>query len=182
MNNTVFQFDDVERVRYLLEGSCDEFGNWLQTDCIELGRSGDPVDVATTDRASGSGCSPASVTTLGDGRWYGFVDGAETDHLSFDLACWFTGSAAVDAAREDGAESPPPNDYHIRNDSDLLRIVDVAPTAEVVWLPNTGDPSSAETVVYRTWRAEREGRAHNPGVWLVIEGGQVVLIEEQYVP
>jgi hypothetical protein len=182
LNNTVFQFDEVERVRYLLEGSCDDFGNWLQTECIELDRSGGPVEVPTSERASGSGCTPANPETLDDGRWYGFVDVAEADHLSFDLACWFTGEAAVDAAREDGAESPPPNDYHIRNDSDQLRTLPVVPEAEVVWLPNSGDPSSAEPVPYQTWLEGRAERAYDPGVWLVIEGGNVVFIEEQYVP
>ncbi len=34
LNATAFQFDEVERVTYEFEGSCDEFFNWLQRDCV----------------------------------------------------------------------------------------------------------------------------------------------------
>lgn len=33
LNNTAFQFPDVERVTYSIEGSCDAFFNWMQTEC-----------------------------------------------------------------------------------------------------------------------------------------------------
>ncbi len=39
LNSTAFQFAAVDRVRYELEGSCDDFGEWLQTDCIEVDRA-----------------------------------------------------------------------------------------------------------------------------------------------
>ena len=35
LNSTVFQFPAVERVRYEFEGSCIEFGEWLQGSCTE---------------------------------------------------------------------------------------------------------------------------------------------------
>ncbi|MDH3296281.1 MAG: hypothetical protein OER95_18330, partial [Acidimicrobiia bacterium] len=104
------------------------------------------------------------------------------DELSFDLACWFTGDAATVAAAEDGEESPPPNDFHIRNDSDRLRTLAVDPGAAVDWLPNPGDPASVETVPYDVWLAEQPGRPVTPGVWLNVEDGRVISIEEQYVP
>ena len=37
---TAFQFDDVERVRYEIEGSCDTFAGWLQRECMEYTRNG----------------------------------------------------------------------------------------------------------------------------------------------
>jgi|GEM_PF-4187597 len=40
LNTTAFQFDEVERVRYLIEGSCDAFSNWLQRECMEYTRTG----------------------------------------------------------------------------------------------------------------------------------------------
>jgi hypothetical protein len=44
LNATAFQFDEVERVRYLIEGSCDAFSNWLQRECMEYTRTGaDPA-------------------------------------------------------------------------------------------------------------------------------------------
>jgi len=35
LDATAFQFDDVDTVRYELEGSCQDFGAFLQSDCIE---------------------------------------------------------------------------------------------------------------------------------------------------
>lgn len=33
LNHTVFQFDTVGSVEYRMDGSCDRFWNWLQSDC-----------------------------------------------------------------------------------------------------------------------------------------------------
>ncbi|MDH3679954.1 MAG: GerMN domain-containing protein, partial [Acidimicrobiia bacterium] len=182
LNNTAFQFSDVDRVRYRIEGSCDDFANWLQRDCFDADRSGQQLDVPTNERASGSGCTPTSSDSLPDGLWFGFIEDPQTDQVSFDLACWFTGAAAAAAAAEDGEESPPPNDFHIRNESDRLRTLAVDPSAEVAWLPNPGDPESLEVVTYHAWLAEQPGRPVAPGVWLNVEDGRVISIEEQYVP
>ena len=43
LNTTAFQFEEVERVRYLIEGSCDAFFNWLQRECMEYSRTGAEV-------------------------------------------------------------------------------------------------------------------------------------------
>ncbi len=187
LNTTAFQFAEVERTRYLIEGSCDVFANWLQRECFETDRDGtevvgDELAEAIAEQADGSGCTPASADGLPDGRWFGFVDDAGSDDVAFDLACWFSGDAAVIAAAEDGEESPPPNDYHIRNDNNRLRTLAVAPSADVSWLPIPGDPNSTEVVGYATWLAEKSGREFDPGVWLEIDDGRIVSIEEQYVP
>ncbi len=182
LNATAFQFSDVDRTRYRIEGSCDDFANWLQRECFDTDRSGRQLDVPTNERASGSGCTPSTGDTLPDGRWFGFITEPETGQVVFDLACWFTGTAAVAAAAEDGEESPPPNDFHIRNASDRLRTVVVGPSTQVVWLPNPGDPASAETVTYPDWLAQQPGRDYKPGVWLDVGNGQITAIEEQYVP
>lgn len=140
----------------------------------------------TADLADGAGCSPPPGDDLPDGRWFGFVEDAEggtvLDNVAFDLACWFTGEAAVVAAAEDGEESPPPNDFHIRNANETLRRLPVDPAAVVNWLPQPGDPATAETVAWLDWLAARADRAFLPGVWLDIEQGVIVAIEEQYVP
>jgi hypothetical protein len=183
LNSTAFQFAPVERTRYLIDGSCNEFGNWLQRECFDTDRSGRQLDVTTEEQASGSGCTPASTDTLPAGRWFGFVEDAQAEQLSFDLACWFSGTAAAAAAAEDGEESPPPNDYHIRNENDRLRIHPVDSGTEVEWLPNPGDLASAEVVTYEAWLAGRTTRSFNPGVWLTVtDDSHVMRIEEQYVP
>jgi len=38
LNGTAFQFTEVERVSYQIDGDCDTFFNWLQRDCQEYSR------------------------------------------------------------------------------------------------------------------------------------------------
>ncbi|MGB5757461.1 MAG: GerMN domain-containing protein, partial [Acidimicrobiales bacterium] len=57
LDATAFQFPSVQRVRYQMEGSCDGFANWLQRECFDTDRSGRQLEVATVERASGSGCT-----------------------------------------------------------------------------------------------------------------------------
>lgn len=139
-----------------------------------------PTD--TNDLASGSGCKPGSEDSLPDGEWYGYLADVSSPEVEFDLACWFTGEAAVAAASEDGAESPPPNDYYVRNQSEALRSLAVEGSAEVEYLANGGDPNTVTTTSYEEWHVEWEIDGFSPGYWLTIEDGQVTRIVQQYVP
>ncbi len=182
LNATAFQFSEVERVRYSIFGSCNTFYNWLQGECQDQTRTGSvSVDLDTNNEASGSGCTPG-VADLPDGDWFGYVILAETDAVEFDLACWFTGVPAANAAAEDGFESPPPNDYYIRNVSDDLRTIPIGDAGVVaLQLSPTGGPDLA-TVPYVEWVAGWASRDYQPGVWLEISGGVLVEITEQYQP
>jgi hypothetical protein len=133
--------------------------------------------------ADGSGCTPGG-DELGNGIWFGYISEARDTEIDFDLACWFTGDAAAMAAAEDGEESPPPNDYYVRNVNPHLRTIPVAASAEVSWLPNPGDPTTQERLSYADWMTASEGRdaAMAPGVWVTIENGAATVIEEQFVP
>ncbi len=183
LNGTAFQFTQIDRTRYLIDGSCNDFANWLQRECFETDRSGRQLEVNTNERASGAGCTPPTADTLPPGRWFGFITDAQPEQLTFDLACWFDGAAAAAAAAEDGEESPPPNDYHIRNESDRLRVHVVESNVDVVWLPDPGDPASSTTTTYEAWLVDRRSRAFDPGVWITTtDDSHVVRIEEQYVP
>lgn len=137
----------------------------------------------TNTLAARSGCTPGT-DELGDGEWFGFVDAASATTIEFDLACWFAGDAAVLAAAEDGEESPPPNDYHVRNVNPRLRTLSVAPDVLVSWLPIVGDPSTQETVEYGEWLSGRDARGPElqPGVWITMASGEAVSVSEQYVP
>ncbi len=86
------------------------------------------------------------------------------------------------AAAEDGEESPPPNDYYVRNVNPTIRSVAVADDAIVIWLPNPGDPTTEQRIPYADWTIGRDARDYQPGVWLTIEDGTAVEIREQYVP
>jgi hypothetical protein len=136
----------------------------------------------TNSLADGSGCTPGTTTGLPDGEWFGYIQSASTGSVGFDLACWFTGAPAAQAAAEDGEESPPPNDYYVRNVNTTVRILTVAVDAGVTWMSNPSDPSTEEMVPFADWLAGRAGRSFQPGVWLTIESGAVDYIREQYTP
>ncbi len=181
LNATAFEFDEVERVRYTIFGSCNNFYNWLQGECQDQTRTGPvAVDLNVMDEASGSGCTPGSET-LPDSEWFGYVDGINSTNIVFDLACWFSGTSAAEAAAEDGQESPPPNDYYIRNISTETRTVPVSAAVEISALVDLGGPD-LESVSFTDWSQAWDGRAHEPGVWITIDGGAIVDITEQYVP
>jgi len=133
------------------------------------------------DGAEGSGCTPGPGA-LPDGEWFGFVVASDDAELEFDLACWFTGDAAVEAAAEDGEESPPPNDYYVRNVNETLRTVSVAADTDVTWYPEVGDPASETTLSYPEWDSQRDQRGLDLGVWLEVDDGAIVEIREQWVP
>ncbi|MDH3540530.1 MAG: GerMN domain-containing protein [Acidimicrobiia bacterium] len=181
LTSTALQFEEVARARFSINGNCSVFFNWLQRECMELTRDGAIPAGSTEDLASRSGCTPGTGE-LPDGEWFGFVNDVTEDAVIFDLACWFTGTAAEQAAAEDGEESPPPNDYYVRNVNATLRTVPVAAGAEVNWLPDTGDPTTATTVDFMTWLAQRDSRLFQPGIWLTVADGSVTFVEEQFVP
>lgn len=141
-----------------------------------------PTTTAQPSGPSGSGCTPGETIALPEGEWYGSVVSASASAIEFDLACWFTGEAAVDAAAEDGAESPPPNDYYVRNDNALIRSLPVSPDTEVTWYPVGGDPTSEEVATFQDWVEGAAARGYFLAVWLEVIDGEVIRIREQWVP
>lgn len=139
-----------------------------------------PTD--SNDLASRSGCKPGTEETLPDGEWYGYIVDLNASEVEFDLACWFSGDAAVTAASEDGAESPPPNDYYVRNENETVRVLAVGSSAEVEYLVNGGDPNTVTTSAYQDWYVEWEVSDFVPGYWLTIQDGEIIRIAQQYVP
>ncbi len=132
------------------------------------------------DGPSGSGCTPGDAVSLPEGEWYGVVVSASPSSIEFDLACWFTGDAAIAAAAEDGAE-PPPNVSYVRNDNSQVRSLPVSAETEVIWYP-TGDPASEATATFAEWVEGTTSRGLLFGVWLDVIDGEVFRIREQWVP
>lgn len=141
-----------------------------------------PSTTIAEDGPSGSGCTPGDGASLPEGEWFGFVEATSATGIEFDLACWFTGQAAIEASAEDGEESPPPNDYYIRNENTLTRSLPVSPEVPVVWYPEGGDPTSESMVDFETWAEAVVGRGFMFGVWLDVIDGEVHEIREQWVP
>jgi len=132
------------------------------------------------DLAEGSGCKPGSGP-MPEGEWFGLVTSRSDASLEFDLACWFTGDAAIQASAEDGEESPPPNDYYVRNSNPATREVAVGEGVEVVFFPD-GDPTNETVVDYDAWAGLVAARGYELGVWLMVEDGAITEIREQWVP
>ncbi|WP_131103355.1 hypothetical protein [Ornithinimicrobium sufpigmenti] len=145
---------------------------------------GDPADPPADGLAvpEGSGCTPGEGP-LPDGQWYGEVDGADTAGVQLDLQCFFLGEEADRAALEDGEVMVPvPNGYYVRNTDPAVRTFDVAAGTQVLHYP-TGDPATARVLGYAEWAGlVRDGQVLLLGVWLTVDDGAVVAVEEQWTP
>lgn len=135
-----------------------------------LGNPGDP---------NGSGCSPPG-DTLPDGIWFGYAEGVAGGIITFDLACYFTGAAAI-AASAAGDCDTEFGAYCVRNNNPKVFSVPIAATAEVFYLEaGTWDlapvlPSAwPVSPSYLTCPGER------CGVWLYVNGGAATGIVEMF--
>lgn len=137
-------------------------------------------DTTAADGAGGSGCHPGSDTTLPDGVWFGNVTAHTDNQISFDLACWFTGEAAVQAAAEDGEESPPPNGYYVRNNNEATRELTVSPGATTHFYPD-GNPNPVDGD-FEQWVEVLDERGPYFGVWVQMRDDQAVSMDEQWTP
>lgn len=139
--------------------------------------------------------SPSETPVLEDGRHFGYIRTVDTGtaphSLEFDLAQWFTGEEANEAAREDGAIGPEetvPNDYYIRNVNTRLRTLPFEDDVELAVIDWNNCCELREGEL-EPFAAAFEG--HQPAgsyrgsfspYWLTVAGGEVVKIEEQYLP
>jgi hypothetical protein len=144
---------------------------------------------ATTTAPASTAGAPATTepATLADGRhpvYLKTVDPAQQT-ITFDLIQFFTGEAATKEAASDGEESPPPNDYYIRNVNPRLRTLPVrsgAPiTVNVLAAGSTGNATKDVSVTL----AELAGYFPNSGTapfWITVDQGQVTRIAQQFLP
>jgi hypothetical protein len=144
---------------------------------------------ATTAAPPSSAAAPATSepVELADGRHPVYVKTVDPDRptITFDLIQFFTGEAATKAAAEDGEESPPPNDYYIRNVNSRLRTLPVASdapiTVNVLAAQSTGNSAKDVSVTLD----ELAGYFPNSGTapfWITVEQGQVTKIAQQFLP
>ena len=154
-----------------------------------------------SDQTNGAGGTPATTipaTTAGapttsepvvlaDGRHPVYIKTVDPDQqtITFDLIQFFTGDAATKSAAEDGEESPPPNDYYIRNVNPRLRTLPVragAPiTVNVLAAGSTGNATKDVSVTL----AELASYFPNSGTapfWLTVDQGQVTKAAQQFLP
>jgi hypothetical protein len=109
--------------------------------------------------------------------------------VTFDLAYFYTGDAAIQAAVEDGRIQPGEeldNDSYIRNRNPRLRTLALAPQLDIVIInwPNCCETARGDLQSFAdafTQATDLYRGAGSP-YWLTVESGGVVKIEEQYIP
>jgi hypothetical protein len=142
-----------------------------------------PPRTCSTDIVRGSSSPPPQQgAALGDGQYFGYITrlDAENLQLQFDVAQLLTGDAAVQAAKADGGESPPPNDYWIRNNTKAARTLAVA-NDTTICLPSSDDPTKNEqSTLVRLNKTLGDGEPL--GVWIDVRSGTVERVEQQYFP
>lgn len=142
----------------------------------------DPAATVDEDGAipEGSGCDPGHGD-LPDGQWFGTVVDLTPDELELNLACWFIGEDAALAAEEDGEESPPPNDYYVRDTSAGTIRVGLAPEASTL-IHRDGSAEGVSGTVDDLITAGEERGGFPYGVWIEVVDGAAVSVHEQWVP
>lgn len=163
-----------------------------------LGR-GDRVTANPTPTAGPSPASPSESpgpsaspgpedAVLGDGRYFvaasRVLDGPPLA-LRFDLAYLLTGSAAAQAAADHGEVLE--SDFYIVNDNPLLRELPVSPLVRVRYIPEAACCDLRDGL-FVPWAAAvnetlQTDYAGKDAWWLItVRDGQIVRIEEQYLP
>jgi len=141
-----------------------------------------PEPLSDSETAQGSGCV-VSGDGLPDGMWFGYVEAMSTDTVIFDLACFYTGGAAVAAAAEDGEEA---FDFYIRNENPDTRSVPIDLNGIAHWLDGAGD-LTPQAMKMSSWPIIG-GTAYQAcpgdfcGVWLYVNDGVATELVEQYLP
>jgi hypothetical protein len=124
---------------------------------------------------------------LADGRHPVYLKTVDADRrtITFDLIQFFTGEAATKAAAEDNKESPPANDYYIRNVNPRLRTLPVAADAPItvnVLAAQTTGSSTKDVSVTLEKLASYFPNSGTPPFWITVAQGQVTRIAQQYLP
>jgi hypothetical protein len=151
---------------------------------------------AASDAPAASAPASASPTpVLPDGRSPVYLTTVDAGHrtLTFDLIEFLTGDAAKQAwkkANPGSSEDGPDDDYFIVNDNPKLRTLPVSATVAVSVLQNDGgspDPTSISWAALPGYLTKVKPDtsdhqlSYNP-FWLTVQNGQIVKIEEQFIP
>ena len=157
------------------------------------GTAAEPVETGASPGGPGSTVAPGAAAPaaegaeLEDGRHPVVVQRVQVGGrtVTFDLVQWFQGDAAARAAAEDGEESPPPNDYYIRNVNPRLRTLPVAAgapiTVNVLAASSTGSSTKDVTVTLDKLATYFPNSGTAP-FWITVEQGQATRIAQQFVP
>lgn len=133
------------------------------------------------------------AATLADGKYFAYVRTATDgpDKVGIDIAEYFTGNRADKAAVQDGVikkGEQVDNDVYIRNESKQVRTLIVSSSVDVKILTKGGGSPKAKSVSYAEFVKLFDGggkdnkHLHVNGYWIVVAGGKVTSIHEQFQP
>jgi len=151
------------------------------------GASGTTASTPATEPTTSGPTTTSEQAVLADGRHPVFLQAVDADRrkVTFDLIQYLTGDAATRAAAEDGEESPPPNDYYIRNVNPRLRTLpvqaDASITVNLLALEANGG-AIKDTRVTLGKLASWFPTKSKPMFWIMVEQGQVTKLAENYLP
>lgn len=130
-----------------------------------------------------------------DGRHFGYIRSIDLDArtLSIDLAAFLSGDAADRAAADAGEIQPGedvPNDYFIDNGEEEYATVRLAGDVAVRVVGQAPDLVDGELEPFAEAFSERPDEIQPDAIyhgvtsqyWVTIQNGEVVAIEEQYLP
>jgi hypothetical protein len=146
-----------------------------------------PVGPVGTALASAGGTTNSQPVVLVDGRHPVIIKTVDPDRrrITFDLIQFYWGDDATREAAEDHQESPPPNDYYIRNVNPRLRTLpvrsDAAITCNTLTAGYTGSATKDVRVPLDRLAIVLPRGGAGP-FWITVRHDQVVKIAEQYVP
>jgi hypothetical protein len=147
--------------------------------------TGVPAPKAPTPTGGPTNSQPV---VLADGRHPVRITTVDPDRrtVTFDLIQFYWGDDAIREAAKDHQESPPPNDYYIRNVNPGLRTLPVRSDAPITTNTLTAGYTGSATkdIGVPLWRLAvlRQATHHSPPFWITVHHGQVVKIAEQYIP
>jgi hypothetical protein len=147
----------------------------------------DQPPAAAPAPAPTSGPTTRQPVVLPDGRHPVRITTVDPDQyrITFDLIQFYWGEDAAREAAKDHQESPPPNDYYIRNINPRLRTLPVRADATITCNTLTAGYTGSVTkdVPVQLYRlAIVLPPTYSPPFWITVRHGQVVRIAEQYVP
>jgi hypothetical protein len=138
---------------------------------------------ATASAVLPDGRSPAFLTSIDPGK----------QTVTFDLIEFLTGDAAKKAwqkANPGSGEDGPEDDYFIVNDNPKLRTLPVSASVQILVVDLTGAGVQSKPITFAAapayFAAQKPNTsdhklAYNP-FWLTVQNGQIVKMEEQFLP
>jgi hypothetical protein len=146
------------------------------------------VTAPPATRAPAPGATPkGNPVMLVDGRHPVLIKTVDPDTrtITFDLIQFYWGDEATREAAKDHQESPPPNDYYIRNVNPRLRTLPVRADAPITCNTLTAGYTGSATKNIRVPLDRLRIvllSTDSPPFWITVRHGQVVNLAEQYVP